>query len=147
MLAQERDVVNAKARLSRTALKMWSISLLFAVLLATGCSFYIPPIESGVRVETVEVDGEMQSITVPISNANDFGVAVVTFGGSGAVTFSGFTNSDGYDDHPSANADAEWQFVTKFEGSSAPNCPDAGPVTHNGPAQGPMTELVQCFVY
>jgi len=148
MRVKERDMIAARGNLSRTALRLWPISLLLAMLpVMAGCDFGIPPLESGVRVVTEEVDGNMRSIKVPISHANDFGVAVVTLGGSGDVTFSGFTNSDGFDDHPRANADAEWQFVAAFEQSSAPFCPDLQPSVHVGPPQGVLTEVIECLVY
>jgi hypothetical protein len=147
MHKKETDIITARGSLSRTALRLWPITLLFAMLpVIAGCNFVIPPLESGVRVVTEEVDAQMQSIIVPISNAADFGVIIATFGGSGAQQFSGFTNSDGYDDHPTANADAEWQFVAQFEQSSAPDCPDLGPSVHNGTPQGVLTEVIQCLV-
>jgi hypothetical protein len=146
MHAKEGTLISTGS-LSRV-LKIWPISFLLASLLVmAGCSFSIPPIQEGVRVATEEVSGQMPSVMVPISNAADFGVIIVTFGGSGTQQFQGFTNADGYDDHPTANPDAEWQFVVQFESSSAPTCPDLGPVVHNGPPQGPLTELVQCIVY
>jgi hypothetical protein len=137
MRVRNRDLIMARGNLSRTVLRLWPISLLLAMLpVIAGCDFVIPPLESGVRVVTEEVSPQMPGVITPISNANDFGVAVVTLGGSGDITFSGFTNSEGYDDHPTANQDAEWQFVVHFDQSSAPYCPNLGPSNHNGPPPG-----------
>jgi hypothetical protein len=126
------------------------LALAGALVLPTillGCAvLLLPEFPGGVRVTAVEQPVELPGVVVPVSNAEDIGVVIVTFGGSGTQQFDDFTNGLGLADHPAANADAEWQFVLKFETSNAPGCVDVGPITRNGDPTG-LEFDVTCIVY
>lgn len=113
----------------------------------SGCNVILPPFDGGVRVIAMETPIELPGVMVPISNAEDIGVLIVTLGpGSGSSQFDGYTNTNGVDDHPNANANAEWQLSMLFGQSSAPACQPAGPVTFNGDSAGLIWNST-CIVY
>lgn len=107
----------------RTILSLCGKGLMLAAIYMGACPGE-SPFPGGIRMEANEALFEAQSAKLPVEGVGDFGnlIQVIGPGNGNQLTFVGFTDFTGIDDHPYAQTNAYWTVTWDWTTSPIPAC-------------------------